>query len=221
MKKFEQELERELEQAMNEVLPKPDPSRLDKFDGILERNKKLRPRIVVFRRTALACILILVATLSCLIPIWMNNNDDDPPVRYYGDDNTVKVELTQEFVQDYINKNISNYNFIFEDCSVSDILGIYQETSTELLAISMLASKTDTPVIININIVLNKNYTYSDHSKYIKDAEVEELENMKIYTREFNNVNYSLYTLIDRPTYYTYLVLNINDSEILSKFKTN
>ena len=163
-------------------------------------------------------------TISCFIPYWTKDKDPEPEIiRYYGDDNTVQITLTEDFVKKYINTNLPNYNFIFEDCSVSDILGIYdEETSQELLALTFKANKLNTPVMIEINIVLNKNYTYSEHNNFILNATTEKIDNKTIYSKQISVGIYTkYYYLFERPTYNTYLILNINDLDIINNFKEN
>ena len=212
-------LEEELEQAFELEIPEPDLSKLNQFDSLLERNKNKRKKVVVFRRVAVACTLILLC-LACFIPLLKR---DTEIVRYYGDENTTQISITQEFAYNYISENLPNYTFIFEDCTFQSLHGIYdKETETRLLAIDMVVQSNNIPyTTLDINIVLNKNYTYSKHSYYVDTTNVETIGNKKIYNKEVIDDNYKLYTLIERNSYNTYLVLNVNDTAILEKFKEN
>ncbi len=214
-------LDEELEQVYDIKIPEPDLSRLDKFDEKLKKNKQKRKRIVMFRRLAVACAMVLVVTLSVLIPIL---NRPKEVVKYYGDNNTIQVDVTQDFVKDYINENLPNYNFIFEDCILDSQYAIYdKDTSSKLLALRLQIDKNSIPFTsISINIILDKNYIYSKHSTFVNGAVEEPLENKTIYSLEKNDgILYSMLTLIERETYNTYLQLSINDVEILNKFKQN
>ena len=212
-------LEEELEQAFELEIPEPDLSKLNQFDSLLERNKNKRKKVVVFRRVAVACTLILLC-LACFIPLLKR---DTEIVRYYGDENTTQISITQEFAYNYISENLPNYTFIFEDCTFQSLHGIYdKETETKLLAIEMVAQKNNIPyTTLDINIVLNKNYTYSEHENYVNTTDIELLDNMKVYNRENLEGNYKLFVLIERINYNTYIELNINDTAILEKFKEN
>ena len=218
MKKFEEDLAEYFETN----IPEPNLSRIDKFDKLLEENKKHSIKMTYFRRIALSCMLILVIGISCMIPMFINKNNDTSPVRYYGDDDVIQVDVTDDFLRNYINENIPNYNFIFQDCNIISRYAIYdKETNSKLLALRLQLDKIDVPFTsVSMNIILNKNYTYSEHSTYVRDSIVEEVDDKKVYTTEHgDSFNYSLLCLIERQNYNTYLKLNIDDFELLEKFK--
>lgn len=229
MNKSDKEFDKKIEEEFDKVFEQPStsnerPSQSERFKNQLQKNKELRKNIIIFRSiAAMSCLVLIV--ISCLIPVWMKDDETSSPpevIKYYGDNDIVQVEVSQDFVQEYINTNIPNYNFIFEDCELSDITAIYdKETKKSLLALNLKLDKNYTPVKLTLNIVLNKNYTYSKHSYYIDTPNIEPLENKTIYTKEKVDINYNLFVLIDRKTYNTYLNLNINDGEILNKFKQN
>ena len=218
MKKFEEDLAGYFEAN----IPEPNLTRIDKFDKLLEENKKHSIKMTYFKRIALSCMLILVIGISCMIPMFINKNNDNPPVRYYGDNDVIQVDVSEDFIRSYINENIPNYNFIFDDCNIISKYAIYdKESNSKLLALRLQLDKIDVPFTsVSMNIILNKNYTYSEHSTYINDSNLEEINDTKIYTKEHgDSFNYSLLCLIERQNHNTYLKLNIDDFELLEKFK--
>ena len=226
--KLDKDLEKKLEARLSSVASEDyvateKPSQSERFKTQLQKNKATRTKVVLIRNLIATCFLLLIC-FSCLIPIWMNE-DNTPPkvVRYYGDNNTVKIQVTEEYLQNYINSNIPNYNFLFEEYEINYNLGTFdEETRENLLAISFTATKIGTPISLEITIVVNKNYTYSEHSNHITGATMQELENKRVYLREIeDSINPKTLILIDRPSYNTYIISNINDSGTINQFTQN
>ncbi len=232
------DLEKELENAFEPNIPEPNLDDLKMFDSLLEENKKKKAKhnkksYIIFRRCAISCVLVLSVLITALLPVIILSNKDDNTTKYYGDNEVIKVETDASFVQDYFTNNLPNYTFILEDCEWHSGFAIYdKETEKKLLALSFKVENVVTPVPeiptftikseIEIDIILDKHYTFADHSKFVSDSTIEAVNNINIYSVTRQDVKPKYYTLFERPKYNTYVLMtNIKDDDFLEKFKQN
>lgn len=182
------------------------------MDKSFEKNRKFNRW--KFATISLCSILILLISISIPFIIKYVNND-----KYYSENGIIqnKIELNETRI--YINENINQLNFIFDECQILYSYG-YFDKDNKLLALSINIEKNDIPFTnTTIDIVINKKYQFKMHETYTTNATITNHLDCTIYEKLVTNNNEEYkYVLIDKKEYSIYLKLNIDDIEFIEKF---
>ncbi len=201
----------------------PDPEVLKNIKSEINNYeiKKQMPKPNLWKIILSWSCVVLVAILSIILPLVLKN-DVDQTTQYYTENDVEQINLDSEFVNNFINENFYNYIFILEECSIIEARGIYLKDTNNLLALSLELFNEFTFTELDLNLVINNNYTYNKDSFYKKDAEITTVNNVKIYKKVSGEIYSKVYNvLLQFENYNIYIEMNNDDQDFINKFIKN
>ncbi len=201
----------------------PDPEVLKNIKSEINNYeiKKQMPKPNLWKIILSWSCVVLVAILSIILPLVLKN-DVDQTTQYYTENDVEQINLDSEFVNNFINENFYNYIFILEECNIIEARGIYLKDTNNLLALSLELFNEFTFTELDLNLVINNNYTYNKDSFYKKDAEITTVNNVKIYKKVSGEIYSKVYNvLLQFENYNIYIEMNNDDQDFINKFIKN
>lgn len=220
MNNIEKEIVKYFEETEVPELPAEELNKLKQKLANQPVQKPLKHnRITIFRRiTAVACAicLLLVGVIPTIAYFYK-----DEPIIYYGNNEATRVDLSVETTQEIISANYPKYNFMFDDFSFNLITGYYvPNDNTKLLAIEIKAHDLELEIELEINLVVSKQFVFSQQEKYIKDIECNKTNpEYDLYYKETNSlINKNTKAYFIYSNYELYVSYNKINDTLFNKF---
>lgn len=220
----DKELDEKIVSYFESKIPEPDMESLERIKMKMQEDSKPKKSIKLnlFWRVFVSVACVIIILIPCiLIPILYKgdeNNPNGPADRYYTESETQKVSLEDDFVKNYINQNFSQYNFIFEDCESITAYGFYAE-SNKLMAINLVMFIKEIYIDVEVNLIVDNHYTYSQDSTYRENTNITQFDGYKLYYKEIEGFyETKVYGLFEYDKYKTYVYLADIDENFFNKF---
>lgn len=183
----------------------------------INKQSQRKPKLVLWQKFAVVCCCLLAIVPCVLLPILLKPQRQEP---YYGDDEVTQTDLERSFVEEYFQQNFPQYSFIFEECDINNMSGIYETKSNKLVAINLTVRKKAIPKTpLEINLILDRRYKYGQHDRYIDEAEISNKEDYVLYRRDVGTFNKTeIWALIEHQNYKLYLLFDLKDENFFEKF---
>lgn len=215
----DEELDEKIRNYFESQIPEPDMEALARIKSKFQEQPvpSRRFNFNLFWKSFVAAICFIAVILPCiLIPVLSKSDSNND--RYYTENETQKVVLEYDYLNNYINENYSKYSFIFDDCEFVSGYGYYAEND-KLMAININMVRKDIFIDVEINLVIDKNFTYSADKNYKDQATITNREGHKLYYKEVENFyETTIYGLFEFKDYSLYLILSDSDSTFFNKF---
>lgn len=214
--------EKMIYEYFDQNIPEPKQENIDK---LIERMRNMPPKteqktqkkpFAKWKFALVTCLVFVLMVPAIVLPIVLRPEEE----KYYTSSDVTRVDLTNDFVTNYIDQNYSQYNFIFDDTTIDFVYGYYTDDNNKLVDIKLNLIKQDVPFTeIYFEIVVNKHFTINNKNRYTHEAEITTNANYTLYEKTIENVGSATYLkYFEYSNHEVYLEMNLEDLEFFNNF---
>jgi len=215
----DEELDEKIRNYFESQIPEPDMEALARIKSKFQEQPvpSRRFNFNLFWKSFVAAICFIAVILPCiLIPVLSKSDSNND--RYYTENETQKVVLEYDYLNNYINENYSKYSFIFDDCEFVSGYGYYAKND-KLMAININMVRKDIFIDVEINLIVDNHYNFPTNDKYKDTNNILLFDDHKVYRTDVEEIySTKTYGLFEYKEYKLYLILSDSDNTFFNKF---
>lgn len=215
-------MQKDINDYFDKESPEPNMETFRKIKENIYSNQNQKKQMLKYVLPMASIVIITVISIIFTLILTNKTPPSNPttPPNYYMDNILTKTDTNIEFLQDYISNYYTKYDFIFsEDYEIYECSKFSHEENIKMLNIKLynnLPPFTEIEMILIIDNLL----IYSDDNNFKKSAQITTTNNYKMYYTEIETLySNKINVLFEYENYRLYLSFNIQDTELLEKFK--
>ncbi len=215
-------MQKDINEYFDKESPEPNMETFRKIKEHIYNNQNQKKQTLKYVLPMASIVIITVISIIFTLILTNKTPPSNPttPPNYYMDSTLTKTDTNIEFLQDYISNYYKKYDFIFsEDYEIYECSKFSHEGNIKMLNIKLynnLPPFTEIEMILIIDNLL----IYSDDDNFKTSAIITTTNNYKMYYKEIEGLYMNkINVLFEYENYRLYLSFNMQDTELLEKFK--